>query len=73
MFEIFNKPIKGTPNISALKFGMALSVMTLLPGLIEILIGLLVSIWLVYIASSAGLEFAQHAHHPEFTARKRAL
>jgi len=73
MFEILSKPISGTPNISALKLGMALSVMTLVPGLSEILIGLLVNLWLVYMAASAGLEFVQHGHHPEFTPRKRVF
>ena len=53
MFAILTKPIGGTPNISTRKFGMGLSIATLTPGLSEIVIGLLVILWMVFIACKA--------------------
>ena len=50
MFEILTKPIAGTPNIPATKLGMGLSIATLTPGLSEILIGLMVTLWIIFIA-----------------------
>ena len=73
MFEFLTKPILGTPHIPALKLGMSLSVMTLMPGLREVLFGLLVSLWGVYIATKAGLKFVQHGHHSDVTSKKSAL
>ena len=72
MFEFLTKPILGTPHIPALKLGMSLSVMTLMPGLSEVLFGLLVSLWGVYIATKAGLTFVQHGHHSDVTSQKSA-
>ncbi|MFL2863989.1 MAG: hypothetical protein ACJZ8Y_02125 [Pirellulaceae bacterium] len=53
MFAILTKPIGGTPNIPATKLGMGLSIATLTPGLSEIVIGLLVTLWIVFIAWKA--------------------
>lgn len=65
MFEILTKPIVGTPNISATKLGMGLSIATLTPGLSEILIGLMVTLWIIFIACKAMVAVYHYASEIE--------
>ena len=65
MFEILTKPIAGTPNISATKLGMGLSIATLTPGLSEILIGLMVTLWIIFIACKAMVAVYHYASEIE--------
>ena len=65
MFEILTKPIVGTPNISATKLGMGLSIATLTPGLSEILIGLMMTLWIIFIACKAMVAVYQNASEIE--------
>ncbi|MBA63315.1 MAG: hypothetical protein CMJ76_13240 [Planctomycetaceae bacterium] len=64
MFDIFTTPIIGTPQVPTLKLGMMLSVMTLVPGLSEVLIGAFVAGWLFYLAIKISILCLQQIDPP---------
>ena len=72
MLDLLTKPIIGTPRIPAARFGMSLAVLTLVPGLAEFLIGMMVLGWILYLIASAVNTALHHSGSPDIISVDRA-